>query len=364
MRRILLAILVAGVGCSASGRISPQGTVTTGGSSNDLVFAPLVKGAPPDLVVASASRGLVDVYTPDGSGGWMDVGSFFAGGKVEQVGTGSVGGVTVVAGLWDSGTVVLLPANDTAAHQLKDPYQVFRRFRNGMPVDQTPPAAGMALGDLDGDGSDELIVGASGGLYLIPGTEMQKVLQALPEKPPPANGYNFPAGPQPGATAAVDVDGDGRLDAVVIDQKEPTARIYANKGGPSMLASPAVVQLPSVGKKLIVTGCKDEPFAVLLSDGTLLGVGRDGKTQPLAADLKAINTAGSTRDSVAMTFGKQTQVALYDACGSTGSGVFPNLTPLDVTALAIAPSNQPRQQALALLGSDAKTVALYALSGY
>jgi hypothetical protein len=191
---------------------------------------------------------------------------------------------------------------------------------------------------------------------------MLPVLAAPPEKPPPANGFMFNAGPKPGAVAAVDVDGDKRLDVVLLDQQEASVRIYGNMGGPGMLAAPAVVKLPSVGKKIAVTGCANQPFAVLLADGTMVSVSKGGMTQPTAGQLTAIKAMASTSESVAMAYGPQTQLAIYNACETTGA--FPDLPAMSVLALAVAPSNQPNHQELALLGTDGKTVSVYELVGY
>jgi hypothetical protein len=364
VRRTLLLLLFAVAGCS-SGGLTSQGTVLTGGATTGVAFAPLVPNSPPDLAAVSATRGVVEVWAEETKDQWTSIGSFFAGGIAEEVTSGVVAGKGVVAVRWDVGTIALLPADPNNLHQLLDPYQVYRRVRNNVPVDTTPPAAGMALADLDGDGSDELLVGSAGlGLVIIPGSAMATVLAAVPEKPPPANGYNYNAGPQPGAVTAADVNGDGKLDAVLLDQQQPIALIYGNGGGPANFQLPATVMLPAIGQRVVPTGCASQPVAVQLADGSLVVISSMGKVKPIAAELTPVKALASTHASLAMSYGKDQALALYDACATAGAGVFPNLQTTQIADLAIAPSNVAGTQEMGLLGTDGKTVSLYSLVGY
>jgi hypothetical protein len=157
---------------------------------------------------------------------------------------------------------------------------------------------------------------------------------------------------------------------VLLDQQEATARVYTRISLPDqcMTVPPqpqvATVKLPSPGQKVVVTGCPNLPFAVLLADGSMVAVSNTGKTQPLADELKPIKAIASTRDSVAMTYGSKSQLALYDACATAGTGVFPNLPQIDVMALDIAASVPSTNQEMGLLSTDGKTVALFTLAGY
>ena len=64
------------------------------------------------------------------------------------------------------GSVALLAADPGMPHRLVFPIQVYRRVRNGQPIDDSPPSRAIALADLDGDGSDELIVATPDGVPL------------------------------------------------------------------------------------------------------------------------------------------------------------------------------------------------------
>jgi hypothetical protein len=364
VHRVFHLALLFAAGCT--GGISSQGSIKTGGSTVGLAFAQLVNGSTPDLAAISSNRGVVEVYTFD-KGAWAEVGAFFAGGRAVEIITGKEKGGGVVAVRWDVGTVAILPADPDFPHRLGDPFQVYRRIRNGVPVDSPaqPPAGGYALGDLDGDGSDELLVGAGSlGLFVVPGGGINLALAGNPEKPPQINGNSYPAGPQPGAVAAVDLDGDQKLDVVLLDQREAVARIYKNGGGAANLKSATKVTLPAPGAKVVVTGCAENPVAILLADGGLVTLSRDGKVETVAADLKPIKAIASTRSSVAMTWGPDGSLALFDACTTDGAGVFPNIPTGNVANLAVSAFGDGDRQEMALLDADGKTVSVYQISGF
>ncbi|MFI5289759.1 MAG: FG-GAP repeat domain-containing protein [Polyangia bacterium] len=357
-RLACLLCLVAGCG---GGGLEAQGTVQTGGGSQSLVFAALgQKGAPPDVAAISAARGVVEVMTEDG-GPWSMVGSFFAGGNADQIVSGQIDGQGAVAVKDQNGTVTVLDSVAAMPHRLGDPIQIYRRVRNGQPLDDTPPAHRIALGDLDGDGSDELLASSALGLVVV--VDLKTLLAANPEHPLPGDGFRYDAGPEPGALTAVDLDGDGRLDVALLDAKEPAAYLYFNHGGPAHLDAPVEVDLPSVGVAVAATGCASAPAAVVLADGHLALLSSDGKVKAAAAAVTDAKQLASSRQALAVTSDSAAGVALLDSCAHFGARIkLPGASALDV---ALTASGAIGRNELAVLGGDGQTVSLFGLlSGF
>jgi hypothetical protein len=246
-------------------------------------------------------------------------------------------------------------------HRLGDPIQVYRRVRNGQPVDDTPPAHRIALGDLDGDGSDELLATSRLGLVVV--IDLEKLLTANPEHPLPGDGFRYDAGPEPGALTAVDLDGDGKLDVVVLDNQQPTAELYFNHGGPGHLDGPVEVDLPSVATAVVATGCASAPAALVLSDGHLALLTKDGKVEAASAGLTDAKQLASSRQALAVTSDNAAGVALLDSCAHFGASLaLPGSSAIDV---ALASSGVIGRNELAALDKDGKTVSLFGvISGF
>lgn len=351
MRTTILLVLAAAAGCG--GGLRPQGTFQTGGQSETLAFTQLTQTGY-DLAAGSKSRGVVDLISQAADKSWSVVGSFFAGGLVEEVAGGKVDKRGVVAVRDDLGSVALLLANPSEPHRLLDPLQVFRRTRNGMPLDSTPPANHFALGDLDGDGSDEVVVTANGlGLAVV--NNLAQLIESTTsfEKVGPANGYRYDAGPKPGAVAVIDVNADGKPDVVVLDDQEPVLRVYMNQGGADQLARVSQVQLPDPGVHVAGTGCPTAPMTVLTASGKLFTISHDNKLTPVASDFVPMKDLVGAPNALAVTSGALQGIALYDACATVPS--IPNLSDKKVASLAI------NQTQLATLGSDATTVTLFGI---
>jgi len=356
---VALAIAAAVIAGGCGDGVLPQGSVTTGGDATALAFAELVPAAAggeavPDVIVASPKRGEVDVLTENGDGNWREVGAFYAGGDAQELAVGHVGGRGAVAVRDQGGSVALLAADTGMPHRLTFPIQVYRRVRNGQPVDDSPPSRAIALADLDGDGTDELLAATPNGVLVIVG--LADLLDTNPEHPPPANGFRLDAGAQPNAIAAVDVDGDGRLDLVGLDAAEPTLRVYHHRGaGAGDFDGPRAIALPSPGAQVVGSGCAAQPVRVLLDGGRVVALTRDGKIVPSLNADDPIAALYATRDATAAS-GKPSSGALelYDACAN--SSVALGVPPAQAAAMAAGSSSFER---LALLGEDQKTVALY-----
>jgi hypothetical protein len=350
--------LVAVAGCSSVGTATSQGAVQTGGSSVALTFVTgLGETGLADLATVSHDRGTVDLITHDSS--WSMFGSFYAGGIAVDVTAGHLGAKGMIAVLDTDGSVSLLFPNGMP-HRLTFPIIAYRRVRNGQPVDSTPPARGMVLADLDGDGNDELIVGSDLGVAIV--TDLAMYPTANPEKPPPGNGFRYDAGPVPGAVASFDFDGDGKRDVLCVDQSEATLRIYHNSGGPDQLAAPALVDLPAAGQAIAATGCPDAPAVVVLADGRMVRITKDGKAATTASELTPITRAAAGPAQVAVgSKAASGGVALYYACADSSELV---QTPkADQIGVAMASGTDGHQE-LATLGADGTTVSVYELAGY
>ena len=357
---IIFTLLVAG--CSIGGEVAPEGAVVTDGESTAVAFAGLVTGAAPDVAVMSPSRGTIEILAQNPDDSWRLIGSFFSGGVGAQLVGGRVSGNGLVAVLDTGGSVSLLGADPAQPHRLLFPVQAYRRIRNGKPVDSTPPARGMTLADLDGDCSDELIVGSDLGVAVV--RNLDPILKANPEKPPRGDGAAFDAGPKPGVVAALDFDGDGKLDVLALDESEAAVRTLRNLSTPGKisLATADVLPLPSLGVSIHATGCTTAPAVIVLSDGRLAMVSRTGKVTLEAADLTPIKQVASGGAQVALASSATNNLSLFDAC--TVSDHYLGLASGMPANLALTPLTTNRAHELALLSPDTKTVQLIRLTGF
>ncbi len=322
----------------------------TGGGSTAIAFAALADGAP-DLVAASPTRGDVDVFSENSDGSWASVGSFYAGGAGAEIVSGQIGGRGAVAVRDQGGSVALLGSAVDLPHRLNFPVQVWRRVRNGQPVDGSPPARVHLLADLDGDGSDELIVSTDQGIFIV--VALAALLSANPEHPPPANGFRL-AGGAPGPVAALDLDGDGLVDLLALDVEQPLARVWHHASAAAGdFAATQKISLPAPGRAAAATDCAGTPALVLLQDGSALALGSDGKTAPIMTGAPAISEWASTGDAHAVF---SASPLIYDACGrrAVHLGV-----PSQTARAAMSSSADGAFKRLALLDEDGSTLSLF-----
>jgi hypothetical protein len=352
MRRGLIAIVCAAAGCGAVG-VESLGTVETGGDSQSLAFVDLVGDGKRDIVVVSRSRGTVDVLSEKGAGLWGEMkASFFAGGVAVEVTAGRVDKKDMIAVRDDNGSVALLD-RDTLPHRLDFPIQAYRRFRNGTAVDQVPPAAGMSLGDLDGDGDDELVVAAPSGVMVV--EHLKELLLANPEKAPPGNGFIVKAGASPASAAAVDINGDGLLDLVAVDAQESRVYTMLNAGGGrGRFEAPRVAELPARGLQVVRTGCKESPAALVLGNGHLMSVTPSGAVKPMLSGIADAKKLASSGDALVIT--ATSGAYIYDACSSIGGKL--GMPMKSYLHLAVAQTATPGAQQIAVLADDSKSVSV------
>ena len=154
-------------------------------------------------------------------------GSFFSGGETVQVAGGRVAGAGALFVRNSDGEVALMPTQAGMSHRLGFPVSIFHFIRNMVPTDSSPPATGIAVGDLDGDGSVEAVVAAPGlGIVVLPGLAAAADPKVSAEHPPTINGFKLAAGPSPSEVVIGDLDGDGRADIAALDAQTPTLRTY------------------------------------------------------------------------------------------------------------------------------------------
>src|SRR5439155_26983916 len=207
----------------------------------------------------------------------------------------------------------------------------------------------------DGDGSDELIVATPDGVLIVVG--LAEVLDANPEHPPPANGFRLDAGPEPNAVAAIDVDGDGRLDVAALDGSEPTLRVYHHRdAGAGGFDGPRAIALPATGAQVVASGCAAQPLRVLLDDGRVVALTGDGAIVPSLDGGGKVGALVATRDATAAAAPSTAAAGLmlYDACAHIGVGL--GLPPSASVAMT---AGAPSSERLALLAPDRATVSLY-----
>lgn len=353
-RLTLYAVAILGAaGCNGGIGIEPQGSVETGGGSRALAFVEL--GGPAlDVAAISFDRGTVEVLTQEPNGTWMNFGSFYAGGAAEAITSGHVGDRGVVAIRDLNGSVALSGEVPGMPHRLDFPIQIYRRYINQKPVDQVPPARGIALGDLDGDGNDELLVAGDLGALVV--ENLAKLLDANPEKPPPGNGFRYDGGPKPNAIAAIDMYGSGRLDLLLTDEQESLVRIYRNHGGRAQFEAPIAVTLPAPGVQIVGVACPDWPAKIVLADGRVVAVSAKNEVRQVMGEVGPVRELVAAGEALAVNTGKT--VAVYDACGRIGGPL--GLEAAAHVSVAIAPAAQTvGQQHLAVLADDGNTVSLF-----
>jgi hypothetical protein len=346
--------------CGGGVSVSSEGSVTTGGSSVGIAFATLdgagvTPALEPDVVVASGKRGEVDVLVRADLTSWRVFGNFFSGGETLQVAGGHVGGGDVVFVRNANGEVALLPTQAGVSHRLGFPVSIYHFVRNGVATDTSPPATGLAVGDLDGDGSVDAVVAAPGlGLVVLPKLAVAADPRVNPERPPTINGFKLAAGPAPSEVVVTDVDGDGRADVAALDAQTPTLRTFTTVTEAPLLIQPALtVTLPAIGVALRATGCAARPLVATLADGKLVAVTRAGQVEPILDEMAPVSHLAASGDALAVDSARG--LSLVASCADNGA-----LLGVDaIAAVALTPANALKARELAVLQPDGNTVSLY-----
>jgi hypothetical protein len=253
------------------------------------------------------------------------------------------------------GEVALMPTQPGTSHRLGFPVSIYHFVKSGMATDASPPATGLAIGDLDGDGSADAVIAAPGlGLVVLPKLAAAADPSVNPERPPTINGYKLVAGPAPSEVVITDVDGDGRADVAALDAQTPTLRTYTTVMQLPLAIQPALtVTLPAIGTSLRATGCAARPLVVELADGKLVAITSAGQLEPILDEMAPVRHVAASGDALAVDSARG--LSLVDACADSGAllGVDP------IAAVALTPANAAHARELAVLQPDGNTVSLY-----
>ena len=363
---LLVLVLMSAAAVPACGggvSVSAGGTVDTGGSSVALAFADtggtgVAPAADPDVVVASGKRGEVDVLERVDDVSWRVFGSYFSGGETVQVAGGRVAGAGAVFVRNSDGEIALMPTQAGASHRLGFPVSIFHFIRNQVPTDASPPAAGFAVGDLDGYGSVDAAIAAPGlGIVVLPGLAAAADPNVSAEHPPTINGFKLAAGPSPSDVAIGDIDGDGRADIAALDAQTPTLRTYLTQSqAPLDIVAASTLTLPAIGTAVRMTGCASRPLVVTLADGRIVAVSPAGKIEPILGELSPVGPIAASGDALAVESQRVTGMSLFDACAGSGAGLG---LPVGIAAVAMTPADATATRQLAVLQPDGATVSLY-----
>ena len=329
--------------------MNAEGSLAVEGGATGLLFAPLTDCYAPhaehDVVVLKPERAQVDVLTKETSGRWATVGSFFSGRlPITAAIPADVGGRAVILILVGDQEVVMMSPDLARAPRLRTPIKVYGN--DGIRA--------IAAGDLDGDGSDELVVGRGGGIEIV--NDMERSLYANPEDPPSLERSGIPDGISVVALglATADVDGDGSLDVIALHESEALARIYdspaLDRDGPDRHWD---VELAAVGTAVYRTNCGHFSAIVHDGDGDLVSVTTEATT--VARDVQRVAVS---RDAVLVGYGSD-DLTLHNGCVGYGEPL--DLSFGDAMELAIGP-RLDGQRPLAALAADGRTVALYSVA--
>jgi hypothetical protein len=350
--------------CGGGVSVSQEGSVDTGGGAVAVAFADTSgAGVPvalePDVVVASRTRGEVDVLVRQDFFSWRVYGNFFSGGQTVQVAGGRVSGAGAVFVRTDDGEVALMPTEAGTSHRLGFPVSIYHFIRNGQATDTSPPAAGFAVGDLDGDGSVEAAVAAPGlGVIVLPGLAAAADPKVSAEHPPTINGFKLAAGASPSDVVITDVDGDGAPDVAAIDAKDGTLRTWRTQTrAPLNIQPDKTLALPGPAAALHATGCASAPLIVTLADGTMVAMGRSGKLDKVLPEMAPVHHVAASGDALAVDSAHTPGLSLFDACAGGGGSLLG--LPVAVQSVAMTAANAASAREIAVLQPDGNTVSMF-----
>jgi hypothetical protein len=209
-----------------SGTFAPKVDFVTGSTPWHVTVADIDGDGKPDLVPNSASNN-VSVLRNTSSSGNIVAGSFAA--KVDFVsGTGPVS--SAVADLDGDGKPDLAVGNNTG-----NSISVFRNTSTSAVIDAGSFAAKVdfatetvtrqvIIADMDGDGKKDMIVTSANVVSIFRNSSTVGTINSGSF----AVKVDFTAGTQPSGVAAADVDGDSKLDIILVNYSSNTVSVYRN----------------------------------------------------------------------------------------------------------------------------------------
>jgi hypothetical protein len=289
-------------------------------------------GDGPDVAVADRARGVVDFYARGDGDRWqLEVSAFPGGNPVEIAAAQLVGRGAVIARM-DDGLLTVL------ASGAADP----RRIDIGVRVAQRQNLSAFAVGDRDGDGSDELVIAERERVVVIGG--IAAAVGADPEQPPSYTQQTLKPELPVASVAVADIDGDGRAEVLALSADEPLLRIYPGAEDGELVD----VALPSVAARLVSARCGDQVAIVVAEDGVASAIAAYGTLSDFAAG--PVQAIASSGDALAVAAGSD--IAVLDACGERVASAWDGATWRQF-AIAAAPAGMQR---LAVISADGTTL--------
>jgi hypothetical protein len=360
VRRRALAVAVALSGCTgqvgdatepplapppapAAAETARRAWIETPGGSTALAFAALGgAGRPADLLALAPGRLGIDIFVPSetDAGSWSFFGAAYVGPEEPQaIAVGAVAGRAIVAARIGARRVSVLAAVPDQPHKLRAPVRAAH----------ADEVVAHALGDLDGDGSDELVMATGKGIRIV--GDLVKTLDADPEGSVTLSHAWLDQHFVAGALAVIDFDGDGENDVVALEHDAARARLYRRCAPCERGYEPADVALPAPARSLVTTHCPGFEVAAALASGGVVSIDATG-VAPLAPSPDGIDQVAGASTALGVARASSGAIDLLRGCGAHATRLEPGLGA--VRSLSLGEGGA----VVAALGEDGRRIAL------
>lgn len=336
-----LLALAGSFGCSAGDTTAVSAEVigTFAGAADAMAIELSQLGASrADVLLLAPERKVLEVFASDG-GGYQNVGSSFIGGS-EYVGDGTPVATRAATLMIDGvakhvlltqlgGMLITMVVPGLEAHLLEYPVRVYHR--------QYGDIQSFSVADVDGDGSDELLVGEGWGVAIV---ELTPSLEVMPEAPvdQATTTTRIDEARGAGAIAASDVDGDGIKDVITLDPDGSIMHVYM-QGNANLVEQ----FTPAKGADAVASDCPSVAAFLHLADGQVVALSRTSvPEQKTMGHADVIVSSGDFLVTSMLSSGK---LRIYDSCGAElgeidpGQGALVDLALLGDT-LAVLDANK------------------------